>query len=135
MNVPPDVSQLPARELGRIVLALPARLPIADEFENGDRADGLKKRVRYNTQRTHIAKWLADYDTPGYYGRQKPGGGAKNFYNRFKCAGGPIWLAEALGVPERALRDAVDAVHAAPRNPAVECGAFRRVIPWAVIEA
>lgn len=76
---------------------------------------------------------MAKYDSAGHYGRQKPGGGAKNFYNRFKCAGGLLWFAEALGVPAVTLRTAISAVSGAPRNPASQCGAFRAVVPWATI--
>jgi hypothetical protein len=126
--------ELDAAALRRIVLTLSERLPMTDEFEGSDCAERARKRVAYRSQREHIERWLAEYDAPGYYNRQKPGGGARNFYNRFKCVGGLIWLAEALGVPEGALCDAVDAVRAVPRNPAAECGAFRRVIPWLVIE-
>lgn len=126
--------ELGATALRRIVLTLPEHLPITDEFEASDRAERARKPVTYRSQREHIERWLAEYDTRGYYNRRTPGGGAKNFYNRFKCAGGLIWVAEALGIPDVALRDAIEAVDAAPRNPAAECGAFRRVIPWAVIE-
>lgn len=131
MPAPPE---LDAGTLRWIVPRFPEHLPITDEFEAGDRAERARKPVSYRSQREHIEWWLAAYDTPGYYSRQRPGGGAKNFYNRFKCAGGLIWLAEAVGVSEEMIRLGVEAVRSAPRNPAAECGAFRRDLPWSLVE-
>lgn len=128
-----DIDNLPAIKLRKIVLKLPAHLPITDEFEGRGCSDDGLRRAWYTTQRQHIAGWLSEYDTPGFYNRKKPGGGARNFYNRFKCAAGLLWLAEALGVSAQTLHTAVAAIDAAPRNPASECGAFRKVVPWSMI--
>lgn len=128
-----DVDNLSAARLRQVVLSLPAHLPVTDEFESGDRSERARKNVDYDSQRTHIEKWLKDYDGPGYYHRRKPGGGAKNFYQRFKCAAGLLWFAEALGVPEPLLRAAIAAIAAAPRNAASECGAFRAVVTWSMV--
>lgn len=125
---------LSAAQLRRVVLRLPENPPITRAFEESDRAERARKPVNYRSQREHIERWLAEYGGPGYYNRKQSGGGAKDFYNRFKCAGGLVWLAEAVGVPETTVRSGIDAIHQAPRNPAAEAGAFRKVVPWSTVE-
>ncbi len=134
VSSPAGTAGLTAAGLRRIVLRLPERTPIAEAFEDSDRAERARRSVYYRSQREHVERWLAEYNGPGYYGRQNVGGGAKEFYNRFKCAGGLIWLAEAAGVPSEVLLPAVEAVRGAPHNPAAECGAFRKHVPWEIVE-
>jgi hypothetical protein len=127
------VEDFSAKDLRRIVLGLPEFLPITEEYERSDRAERARKPVSYRSQREHIERWLYEYDGPGFYGRSRPGGSARQFYNRFKCVAGLIWLAEALGVPATVVNEGIRAVAAGSRNPASECGAFRRVVPWSML--
>lgn len=129
-----DSEPLTAAELLQVVKRLPESLPITDVYEASDRAERARKDVSYWSQRQHIARWLAEYNSPGFYGRKTSGRDAKFFYNHFKCVAGLIWLAEAVGIPSATLRDGVIAVGAGSRNPASECGAFRKVVPWSSLE-
>lgn len=128
----PAIDNMPARDLRKIVLRLPEKLPITDAYEGRDNP-GFRRTAWYRSQQEHIAGWLNEYDTVGAYNRQNPGRGAKFFYNHFKCVAGLIWLAEALGIPESTVKGGVAAVNAAKRNPASECGAFRKFVPWSLL--
>lgn len=123
------------RQLLSIVKRLPAVTPIADAYDAGYRAERRRKNVYYDRQKQHVVAWLREAGGAGYYGRQKPITHAKAFYNNFKCVAALIWLAEALGVPDRHILDGVRAVEEGSRNPASECGAFRAHVPWDMIGA
>lgn len=121
-----------ANTLCTLITTLPVPQPVTNAFEARQPATG---RVWYTSQKEHLLGWLGDYHTPGAYGRQMPGQDAKVFYTRFQCVQGLMWLAEALGENEATLQRAIQEVDAAGQNPAAQCGAFRRVVPWTRIEA
>ena len=117
-------------ELRSVVLNLPARHPITDAFESEHRqADGWA-----GNQQVHLERWLDQYNTPGAYGRTRLDGDARDFYQRFRNVGGLLWLAEALGVDGDLLEFAIVDVLAAGPNWSSQCGAFRRRVPWTLIE-
>ena len=90
----------------------------------------------YNSQKEHWLGWLAEYDSPGAYGRQteKPRD-AQYIYNHIQCAPMLFWLAEAVEIPADTLEQAFSDIVAAPANNASQCSAFRKLIPWRMIEA
>lgn len=118
------------RELQAVLERLPARQPITDAYEQAHPG----QQSKWASQRDHLRGWLADYGSPGYYGRKNPGQDARFFYTHFKCAPGLLWLAEALGEDPVRLGEALTRVEAAGENLAGQCGAFRAVIPWTRIE-
>lgn len=126
---------LTVREVLAAIKRLPTSLPLMEAYEKSDRAERARRTVRYEHQKEHLIGWLSEAGGVGFYGRQKPIKDAKAFYNSFKCVAALIWLAEALGVPEPDIRAGIDAVTAGSRNPASECGAFRKHVPWAAIES
>lgn len=117
-------------ELRSVVLSLPARQSITDAFE----AEHRQSDWSAGNQRQHLDGWLAGYNTPGAYNRTRLGGDARDFYQRFRCVGGLVWLAEALGVDGNLLESAIVDVIAAGANPSSQCGAFRKRVPWTMIE-
>ena len=90
----------------------------------------------YNSQKEHWLGWLAEYDSPGAYGRQtgKPRD-AQYIYNHIQCAPMLFWLAEAVEIPADTLEQAFSDIVAAPANNASQCSAFRKLIPWRMIDA
>ncbi|WP_029211070.1 hypothetical protein [Arsenicicoccus bolidensis] len=71
----------------------------------------------------------------GAYGRKQGSTVPRLAYNRFQCAPGLLWLAEALGEDPDTVRRAIAAVEAGPARGASQCRAVREVIPWERIEA
>lgn len=63
------------------------------------------------------------------YGRKQGSTDPRLAYNRFKCAPGLLWLAEALGEDPDTVRRAIAAVEAGPARGASQCRAVREVIP------
>lgn len=126
----PKAVDIHTNDLIRVCNQLDAHQPITDEYE---------ARVHYaneshwHSQRDHIISWLSQYDTSGYYNRANPSTSGKRFYNSFKCASGLLWLAEGLGEDSAVLHHGVEAIDAAGTNYASQCGAFRKVVPWARI--
>jgi len=121
------------QQLRDVIGTLPASLPIADDYEAaGTGRPG--KKVWYRTQKEHLQGWLSQYNGPGAYNRKTFDGTARDFYQRFRCVAGLIWLAEALGEDPEVLRAAVADVRAAGPNPSSQCAAFRRKVPWTRIE-
>jgi hypothetical protein len=89
----------------------------------------------YTTQKQHLLGWLGEYDGPGAYDRANWADRSAQFvYNHFQCAPALVWLAEALGVPSETLIAACDDVKKSGARAASQCGAFRRAVPWAMIE-
>ena len=117
-------------ELRAVVLSLPARQPITDEYEGWP----IPSKAWYKHQKQHLDGWLNEYNTPGAYQRARLDGDARDFYQRFRCVAGLLWLAEALGIDDALLRKAVEDVIAAGANPSSQCGAFRKRVPWTLIE-
>ena len=91
----------------------------------------------YRSQREHWLGWLGDYHTPGAYNRSmKSPSEARAIYNRINCAPMLFWLGEAAGLPNSQLDRAFDAIaEKASGRVASQCGAHRKVVPWADIEA
>lgn len=123
-----QTANLPVTDLRDLILSLPVRQPVTDEHRGLD-----YRSVWYSSQREHIAGWLDQYNGRGAYNRKNPSTSSKAFYGRFKCAPGLLWLAEALGENPATCRRAIAAADDAGPNPASECGAFRKVIPWSRI--
>ncbi|CAM3260289.1 hypothetical protein TSHO111613_13400 [Tsukamurella hominis] len=117
-------------ELRAVVLSLPARQPITDEYERWP----TPSNTWYEHQQQHLDGWLNEYNTPGAYRRTRLDGDARDFYQHFRCVAGLLWLAEALGIDQALLRDAIVDVIAAGANPSSQCGAFRRRVPWTMVE-
>jgi hypothetical protein len=114
----------------RDVLArCPARQPLTDT------ALGQGYRESKSSERDHVLNWLAEYQSPGYYGRQGLDRTARQFYQGFQDAFGLLWVAEALGVEEAVLSRGVAAIQATPGRPGSRAAAFRQVCPWALVEA
>lgn len=65
----------------------------------------------------------------GAYGRKQGSTDPRLAYNRFQCAPGLLWLAEALGEDPDTVRRAIAAVEAGPARGASQCRAVREVIP------
>lgn len=65
----------------------------------------------------------------GAYGRKQGSTDPRLTYNRFQCALGLLWLAEALGEDPDTVRLAIAAVEAGPARGASPCRAVREVIP------
>ncbi|GAB03959.1 hypothetical protein GII30_15520 [Gordonia amarae] len=120
-----QTANLPVDDLRDLILSLPARQPVTDEYEGP-----YSSSAPYSSQREHIAGWLEEYSGRGYYNRQKPTTSSKAFYGRFKCAPGLLWLAEALGENPDTCRTAIERSAESGSNPASQCGAFRKVVSW-----
>ena len=90
----------------------------------------------YRSQKQHWMGWLGEYDGLGAYGRQtgQPRD-ARYAYNHIQCAPMLFWLAEALNADAAQLDKAYAAVLDAKPRGAAQCGALRRVLPWADIAA
>ena len=123
-----QTANLPVTDLRDLILSLPVRQAVTDDHQGLD-----YRSVWYSSQREHIAGWLDEYDGRGAYNRKNPSTSSKAFYGRFKCAPGLLWLAEALGEDQDTCRRAIAAADEAGPNPASECGAFRKVVPWSRI--
>ena len=123
----------PPADLRRAILPLDPGGPIHQKLDV-DLATG-KSRAWYTSQREHLLGWLAEYGGPGAYGRANPDRSAAFVYNHFQCAPGLAWLAEAVGVDATLVSAGCDAARAARPRSAAQCGAFRRAVPWALIES
>lgn len=116
-------------QLREVVRTLSASTPVTDEYEAGRTG-----KARHRSQQEHLLGWLAEYNGPGAYRRKTHTGTARDFYQRFRCVAGLLWLAEALGEDQQILRAAVADVLAAGSNPSSQCAAFRRKVPWTRVE-
>lgn len=122
-------------DLVAVVQGLPAAQPLTDAFEAREPMGGAgRPGVSYRNQKEHLLGWLSEYGGPGAYGRKHGSDDPRAAYNRFQCARGLIWLAEALGEDRDVVRKAIAAVEAAPPRGASQCKAVRGVIPWIRIE-
>lgn len=109
--------------------------PQTDAYEAGRSLGSSRDRKAwYRHQKEHLQGWLSEYGGGGAYGRQQGSNDPRLAYNRFQCAPGLIWLAEALGEDADVVRRAITAAQAAPKRGASQCAAVRSVIPWARIE-
>lgn len=118
-----------------VIDSLPAQQPLTDAYEKDCPAGSSQLRETwYAHQKEHLQGWLGEYGGPGAYGRACGSDDAKTFYNRFQCAPGLIWLAEALGEEPNVVREGIEAVRGAGPRLASQTGAFRAVVPWQRIE-
>ena len=122
------------RELRDHVAQLSPEAKISDSFERRHWPHTKGPKVWYRTQKEHLLGWLDEYNGPGAYGRRRWDRDARFFYNHFQCPPGLLWLAEAAGVAAAKIREANEAVLAAPPRLSSQVGALRRVIPWSLVE-
>lgn len=122
---------LSASALREIVARLPIRQPITDAYEASVPRPA---SAWYSSQKAHLIGWLGEFNTPGAYNRARLDRDARSFYMHFQCAPGLLWLAEGLGEKAATLERGVAAIRAAGPKGAAQCGAFRKVVPWARIE-
>lgn len=123
------------QQLLRKVTHLDPKQPISRRFESA--IAGRKTRKTdpwYGSQKEHWLGWLAEYDGPGYYGRETWDVTAEAVYNRVVNPSMVLWLGEAPGVPKATVEAAARAALAGKSSMAAQSGAIRRVIPWALIE-
>lgn len=118
-----------ASDLCSIVIGLDALPPLYRQV-HGTSTNG----KWYRNERQHLKAWLSEYDGPGAYGRKHPGRDAKFFYNHFNDPYGLSWLAEALGVDEELVQRGMEAIEAASSRGSAKSGAFRKVVPWSMLE-
>lgn len=120
-------------ELRYLILHLYPGGPVHLKLE-ADLLAGRLSKPWYRDQREHLLGWLGEYDSPGAYQRGGRNRSAMFAWNHLQCCPALAWLAEALRVPEDILMSACDAARTSGPSFAAQCGAFRRVIPWAMIE-
>ena len=91
---------------------------------------------RRKNQKGHMYWWFLSQNTTGKgaYSRIRGNNSSESTYNRLQTAKGMLWIAEALGEDETALRQAFTAAEAED-NARAACAAFREVIPWERISA
>ena len=123
-------------ELRNAIIPLDAAGPIHRQLEVDLREGVGHGKAWYSSQKEHWLGWLGDYSGPGAYGRANWANRSAEFvYNHIQCAPMLVWLAEALGLPKERLKAAcLDVTNSGARH-AAQCGAFRRTVHWAVIEA
>lgn len=123
-------------ELVRIISGLHADQPLTDALEGRSSTAGYPgpRRPYYASQKEHLVRFIGQYGTPGAYGRTRFDATARDWYQRFQCAPGLLWLAEALGEDGDVLERGIKAIAGAGLNSASQCAAFRRIVPWSRIE-
>lgn len=122
-------------QLLEIVKFLDADVPLHKEMEAILGIGSEFGSAWYSSQKEHWVKWLAEYETPGFYGRQtKTKRDARYIYNHIMCPPMLFWLAEAACVPKLELKAAFRAVIAAKPNPAKRCAALRQHVRWELVE-
>ena len=107
------------------IRTLPASLPIADTL------------AARTPHKQHWIGWLEEYGTGGYYHRSPETSrraDARYVYDHLKAAPMMIWLAEAAGVPEPIIRNAVKH-QGLYTDKGARARAVRRVLPWSTVES
>lgn len=102
------------------------------EAISGLKADVPYKRkdgVEPSSTQDQWLEWLAEYHTPGFYGRTGTGYDAKYAYNHVQNHQMLIWLLAAAGLEAPTLVEAAAAAHAS-RSMAQKAAAVRRLVPW-----
>lgn len=90
-------------------------------------------KARGGTQKSHMIGWFAQQPTKGSgaYTRRRGNESSRMAYDRFLNHYGLLWMAEAFGESEDALREAMDAAIAAEKiDYRLRCNEFRRIIPF-----
>ena len=122
-------------ELYSIIETLPDTPPMTRALERRLRIGAGFGKAWYTSQKEHWLRWLAEYDTPGAYGRTPaPDLLCQAIYNRLQCPPMVFWLGEAVGVPKGRLRAAFKAAAGAQRQYGRQTAAIRREIPWRDVE-
>lgn len=118
------------RDFARLMACLPPHLPISDEMEA---ADPQESGRWWSSQREHLVSWFDSQATRGHgaFTRSTPNCSAKTTYNRFQCAEGLVWLAEAVGVDSDLVAQAARDALAVPRRS--RCKIVRDLIGWELI--
>src|SRR5262249_18601170 len=93
-----------------------------------------RKEVWYAHQQEHWMGWLSEYDGPGAYGRIGTDRSAAFAYNHIVNPQMLVYLAEAAGVADELVVEAVDAALANSSTMPSMSSAVRRLIPWATVE-
>lgn len=88
----------------------------------------------YTTQHEHWLGWLGSYNTPGAYGRKRPGQSAEFAYNHAVNPDMLFWLIKSCGAPASLVKSAKQARAKAGKTMMTQSGAMRKVVPWSVIE-
>jgi hypothetical protein len=123
-------------ELREIIQLLDAGGPIYMRLQDDLRSGSGKSRAWYTSQKQHWLGWLSGYNGPGAYGRAHWANRSAQFvYNHLQCVPALVWLAEALGVTSQTLIAACEEVKNSGIRASAQCGAFRRAVPWTMIEA
>ena len=122
-------------QLRRKIVKLARATPRTATFETAAGAvRGVVDRW-HGRQKEHWLRWLADYNGPGHYDRATwEGVSAEQVYNRAVNPSLLVWLAEASGVPRNTLDDGIRAALGAGKTMMAQSGAFRRVVPWEMVE-
>jgi hypothetical protein len=124
-------------ELLKAIKRLAVKATIADKFEKDlitlEMSD--IDRRWYRHQKEHWIGWLRDYASEGYYGRKKETKrSARLIYGRIGNPAMLLWLVDASGVSRTLVRKARLAALKASDSYNTQCGAIRRVVPWALVE-
>ncbi len=119
-------------EFRHLIGNLSEHAPITEALERQQRT-GAGYGAWYRSQKEHWLGWLGEYGGPGAYGRQSWDRDARFIYNHFQCAPGLLWLTEAVKLKAATLAGR-DAILSAGGRPATQCAAFRRAVPWEVLE-
>jgi hypothetical protein len=132
----PSRKPMTRRQLRARIYKLQPQLPFTSLFEKLLRKDGSwgGKPVWYKSQRQHWLGWLGGYNGRGAYGRKKWGRTAEFVYNHIVCPPMVLWLAEACGVPNTKIYEAMQAALSAGPTLNHQVAAIRQVIPWKMIE-
>lgn len=122
-------------QLRALLEKLPEKVPMTDAFEaKKDSQSSHPHSTWYRSQKEHWLGWLGEYSGPGAYARKNANRDAQFIYNHFQCSPGLLWLAEASGVSPKLLILGRDAMQRAGERPASQCAAFRKVVPWKVVD-
>jgi hypothetical protein len=111
--------------IGEFLLAikrLPARTPESNRLDFRGHA----------THQAHLAGWVSEYNTAGYYGRSDTTvSDARTIYQRFACAQALIWLNEAAGESPPLIRATVsDMLRRGNGRAQTEAKIVRDHHPW-----
>jgi hypothetical protein len=94
----------------------------------------LKRLTGLLSEKRHLCRWVRGYDGPGGYGRKAgTARSAKLIWNRAVNVQMIFWLAAALKLPEPLLRKAISEI-ATKETMMAQAAAFRRYVPWEMIE-
>ncbi|WEV47538.1 hypothetical protein OZX62_04520 [Bifidobacterium sp. ESL0690] len=113
------------RELSRLLSSKNKHYPISDAYEH----EFLSGPHWWDSQRTHVTRWLNEYNSSGAYHRKNHNLDAKSFWNHFLCAPGLLWVAEALGEDSEIVQSAAN-MASSKSNVSSQCAAIRKIIPW-----